>query len=495
MSQLALSGSPVEPSTLIIFGGLGDLAQKKLFPALFELFQKKLLSPQQKIVAVGRRNFDQEEAQSLAVQNISAQPAEISKFRSLIQYVPCDCTKKEDARRLREVLVAERLNWRLVFYMALKPELFEAALINLRDEGLLVWQETQSRFLLEKPFGVDLVSSSRLTQLLSQFLPEDAIFRIDHYLAKEQIQSMLVLRQSNPFLDTILDKAYISHIQLTVAEDIGIEGRGEYFESAGIVRDMFQNHLLQVLSICLMENPFWRDSSEMSYEKIRALKNLRVWHSFKKEEVLVRAQYESGFVKGYRVRGYREEDKVKPFSQVETFFAGCFECLSPRWVGVPIFVRVGKRLPKRIGMISFFFKRGLDLDRELVAEYPSLAYLSQQALRIEFQPREKVSLFVNTKIPGLQFQKTLIPLSFNLPQVLGEYFKDPYSRVLYDALCGNRVLFPLSEEVNLAWQLVDEIRAYFNKDIIPLRFYPSGSWGPAESDKLINRFKFNWERL
>ena len=448
MSELTFRSSFIEPSTLIIFGGLGDLAQKKLFPALFELYQKKLLSSQQKIISVGRRYFTQEEAQALATARISGQPAEVAKFQSLIVYVQCDCGKKEDVKKLRETLEAERLNWRLIFYMALKPELFESALMNLRDEGLLNWRGTQSRFLLEKPFGVDLGSSWRLTRLLNEFLHEESLFRIDHYLAKEQIQSMLVLRQANSFLDTILDKAQVSHIQLTVAEDVGIEARGEYFESAGIVRDMFQNHLLQVLAICLMESPFWRDSAEMSYEKIRVLRNLKIWPSFKKEDVLVRAQYESGFVKGHRVCGYKEEDKVKPFSQVETFFVGCFECLTPRWVGIPIFVRVGKRLPKRIGIISFFFKKGLDIDRDLIAEYPSLAYLTQQALRVEFQPLEKVSLYVNTKIPGLQFQKTLIPLSFNLPQVLGAYFKDAYSRVLYDALCGNRSLFPLSEEIN-----------------------------------------------
>ncbi|MCS6961922.1 MAG: glucose-6-phosphate dehydrogenase [Deltaproteobacteria bacterium] len=483
-----ISFQPHQNSVFVIYGATGDLAKKKLYPALYQLHSKSLLSNKIRFIGVGRTELNNESYRELVRKSVSSR-MDASLLNFLGRFTYCNGSVIDAPPKIRDIVSRDEM---LIFYFALKPELFEEALKSLACSSLLRTEYFASRFLFEKPFGVNRESAEKLNNFLKQYLWEDQIYRIDHYLAKDLLQNMLVMRFSNDFLDDLLSKHFVDHIQVTVAEDAGIENRADYFDKTGIVRDMFQNHVLQTIALCLMEKPSGLDPQSFGYEKAKVLTSLSLFDSWHPEKNLVRAQYETGFIKGKRVVGYLEESGVPKPSLTETMFCGVFECRTPRWHGVPIFVRVGKRLPKRIGHISFVFKNSLGMSKtfqNLSAFYPP------PALRIEFQPRETISLQLFLKSP--EFQMREIPGSLELADghVFSQGLKDGYSRLLFDVLRGDRSLFAGSEEILHAWEIVDPILSLFDKKVVPLRYYPAGSWGPKEAFDLIESFGKKWEHL
>lgn len=478
----------VAKSTLVIFGATGDLAKKKLYKALQTLHVHNYLQSSVEFIGVGRTELDDDRFRALVGESIGGvKDANSVKFLKKFRY--CQASVSDAGERLKHILKEDH---QYLFYFALKPELFDEALRNLAVNGLTSSKLYRSIFLFEKPFGQNLRDAENLARNLRQYLDESQIYRIDHYLAKDLIQNILAIRFSNEYMDSVLHKHQVDHIQITVAEDIGIEQRGDYFDSTGIVKDMVQNHVIQTLALCLMERPGVLDSVGFASERTKVLQNLRIFDSDYSSRRLVRAQYETGFIRGRRVIGYVQEDKVNPNSKTESFFAGVFECTTPRWHGVPIFIRVGKRLPKRIGHISFVFKKPVGLSDEF---QEISKFYSDPAFRVEFQPTEKVSLQINFKMPGLSFVEQPTRLSMMAQGYDDQGFKDGYSRLILDAFRGDRMLFPSSEEVLASWRIVDPVLELFEQNIVPLFYYPAGSWGPKESDELINQFNRSWELL
>ncbi|MCS6893459.1 MAG: glucose-6-phosphate dehydrogenase [Deltaproteobacteria bacterium] len=480
---------PIFKTTLVIFGATGDLAKKKLYPALFQLALNDLIGDNVDFVGVGRTVLNDDQYRKLVQESIGKTDLHHRVFRFLdrFKYIVGDVITVPE--KIKASVANDR---QLFFYLALKPELYEATIRGLYSNMLLENGGFKSKFLIEKPFGFSYSSAFELARILHDIVSEDQIYRIDHYLAKDLIQNIFVLRFCNDFVDGILTKDFVSNIQLTLSEDIGVEGRGDYFDQTGIVRDMFQNHLLQVLALSLMERPASLNPKMFSYEKLKTLSLIRVYKENFSESMLVRAQYESGFIRGLRVISYREEPRVELNSQTETFFVGAFECCSPRWNGVPIFVRVGKRLPKRLGLISFIFKKPIGLSKEF--QFLSELY-NQPALRIEFQPSETISIQMYLKSPGFEIREQPAFLSLDVPKYFQPLFKDAYSRVLYDAIRGDRFLFANHDEIMQSWRVVDPILDLFAKGVVPLRFYPAGCWGPIEANNVPQNFGCKWEDL
>ncbi len=478
------------PTCLIIFGATGDLSRRKIYPALFDLFLRGHLIDKTRFICTGRSDYSNHSFRELILSSLHSQSSDSAQkinFLSRFEYIKGEIGQV--VKLIREKITPQE---QLIFYFAVKPSLFESIIEAISETGLITNGDRHSRFLFEKPFGHDYHSSAKLNNLIHRFVNEGSVYRIDHYLAKELIQNILVLRFSNEFLDSLLSKQFISNIQLTIAEDVGVEGRGDYFDQTGIVRDMFQNHILQTLSLILMEKPATITSHDVSYEKLKVLKQFKVWNHDLSEKTLVRAQYEAGYINGRRVVSYLEEKDVESNSETETFFAGIFECATPRWHNVPIFVRVGKRLPKRLGIISFFFKNSVGLSEE----YNLLrAFYSPSALRVIFQPEERITMQLFLKAYGSEFREQPAQLSLNVPDYFNIAFSDAYSRILFDALRGDRLLFASSEEILQSWRIVDPILEVFKKNLIPLRRYSAGSWGPKESELLPTRFSTLWENL
>jgi glucose-6-phosphate 1-dehydrogenase len=493
LAGLPLSRRP-EPCALIIFGASGDLTKRKLFPALYSLAYRQLLPEQFAIVGVARTSETDDEFRDrmkAAVQEFGRDEFREDVWQELadgMRYVSGDAGNEEAAfDRVGETLTEldrERgTGGNRVYYLAVPPGAFETIVEGV---GKRRSADGWTRLIVEKPFGHDLASALELNELVHRHFDESEIYRIDHYLGKETVQNMLALRFANGIFEPIWNRQFIDHIQITVAESIGIEGRAAYYEQAGTIRDIFQNHLLQLVALTAMEPPIDFTSDSVRNEKVKVLKSM---HTPGPKNV-VRGQYGRGYVEGEEVPGYREEPGVDPNSMTETFVAAKLFVDNWRWADTPIYVRAGKRLARRETTIAIEFKR---------APHPPFEELAAEGLRpnvllINIQPDEGVSLAIGAKVPGQGMQIRTVHMDFLYGGAFRMDMPEAYERLVLDCMRGDATLFTREDEVTEQWQLVDAIVAAWRRDRPSFPNYPSGTWGPPSSDELLQRDGRAWRR-
>ena len=491
---------PADPCALVIFGGAGDLTRRKLVPALYDLRVKGHLPKQFAVIGIARREMTHEayreqlgEAMKQFVPG-AVDDAVWREFASSFYYLRGDFGDADLYRRLNTLLAeaaaAHQTGGNCLFYLATPPAAFgtivrQAGEAGLAGEGEDRWR----RFIIEKPFGRDLASALALNEEITRILNETQIYRIDHYLGKETVQNILVLRFANGILEPIWNRRYVDHVQLLVAESIGVEGRGAFYESAGTLRDMIQNHMFQLLSLVAMEPPISFSASAVRNEKVKVLQAIP---AMTPEEVLqrtVRGQYGPGFVDGARVAGYRAEPDVAPASRTETYGALQLFVENWRWAGVPFYLRAGKRLARRRTQIVIQFRRA----PLLLFDRMGMGQVEPNRLILEIQPQEGILMQFEAKVPGPGVRTNSIRLSFNYAELGQGSGATGYETLLYDCMTGDSTLFHRADMVEAAWRIADPILDVWGT-LAPRDFpnYASGSWGPPAADGLIERDHRRW---
>jgi glucose-6-phosphate 1-dehydrogenase len=482
-----------DPCILVIFGASGDLTSKKLLPALYALAVRDLLPEKFGVVGAARTTETHDEFRERmknAVKEHARDPfveETWSKLADGMRYVTLDFADDKGEDELRDVLTAldeERgTGGNRVYYFAVPPSAISTLVDEIAERRNA---EGWIRLVIEKPFGHDLESAKALTGEIKQHFAEDEVFRIDHYLGKETVQNMLALRFANGIFEPIWNRQFIDHVQITVAESIGIESRAGYYEQAGAIRDIFQNHLLQLVAITAMEPPIDFSADSVRNEKVKVLKAIHT----PGPKHLVRGQYGPGFVEGAQVRGYREEEGVAPGSMTETFVAAKLYVDNWRWADTPFYVRMGKRLARRETTIAIQFKR---------APHPPFEDGAAEGLRpnvllIHVQPNEGVSLAIGAKVPGQGMTIRTVHMDFLYGGTFREGLPDAYERLILDAMLGDQTLFTRSDEIEEQWALVDAIIGLWQRDRQSFPNYAAGTWGPAGSDELVHRDGRSWRR-
>ena len=482
-----------DPCILVIFGASGDLTSKKLMPALYSLAYRGLLPEKFGIVGAARSEESDDgfrDRMKQAIKDHARDPFDGDVWEKLaggMRYVTLDFAddKGEDLLRdkLNELDQERGTGGNRVYYFAVPPRAIGTLVAEIAERRA---SEGWVRLIIEKPFGHDLASAETLNAEIKEHFAENEVFRIDHYLGKETVQNMLALRFANGIFEPIWNRQFIDHVQITVAESIGIEGRASYYERAGAIRDIFQNHLLQLVAITAMEPPIDFTADSVRNEKVKVLKSL---HTPGPKHV-VRGQYGPGFVEGEEVRGYREEDGVAPGSMTETFVAAKLYVDNWRWADTPFYVRMGKRLARRETTIAIQFKR---------APHPPFADGASDGLRpnvllIHVQPNEGISLAIGAKVPGQGLTIRTVHMDFLYGGAFREGLPDAYERLILDAMLGDATLFTRSDEIEEQWALVDAIVAFWQRDHPSFPNYPAGTWGPPAADDLVHRDGRSWRR-
>src|SRR5467141_3754507 len=499
-----LSTRPVpQPCSIVIFGATGDLTHRKLIPAVYNLAADGELPAGVAIVGFARRpKSDDEFRRDLeeATRKFSRQPVRDEIWKTFAQSIFYHQSEFDDesgykrlAKRLDEIDKNHGTRGNRLFYFAAAPDQFEPILKHLKTASL---NETRQgswvRVIIEKPFGTDLASARELNRIVRNSFAEEQTYRIDHFLGKETAQNILVLRFANAIFAPLWNTHYIDQVQITAAETLGVGSRAGYYEGAGALRDMVQNHLLQLLCLVAMEPPTDLGADSIRDEKVKVVRSLRRYAPQEVGKFVVRGQYTAGAVSGKPVAGYREEEKVNPNSETETYVALRMLVDNWRWSDVPIYVRVGKRLPKSATEISVHFKRA-----PMVLFNRDSTALDQNVLVIRIQPDEGISLRMMAKIPGTSLRIEPVKMDFHYGTSFGKASPEAYERLLLDAMSGDPTLFARRDEVEEAWAFIDPIEhAWSQKENAPpLCFYPAGSWGPEEADELLARDGRTWRRL
>jgi len=489
-----------EPSAMVIFGATGDLTRRKLVPALYNLHASRLLPAGFSAIGFARRPWNDEafrQEMREACERYAALPVTLEVWDSFargLYYVRSDFQDREGYERMRGLLrwldrergtAGNRL-----FYMATAPEEVPGIVGLLGATGLARSEEGWSRLVVEKPFGHDLVSARALNQLLRQVFPEDSIYRIDHYLGKETVQNILVFRFANAIFEPIWNRRYVDHVQIAVAESVGVEGRGKYYDRTGALRDMVQNHMMQLLSLMAMEPPVTPEADMVRNEKVKVLKALRLPGPTETPQLAVRGQYGPGYLGGRPVPGYRQEPGVAPDSLTETYVALKLFVDNWRWADVPFYLRTGKRLTRRVSEIAVQFRRP---PLKLFGAEMEPAEPNVLALRI--QPDEGISLRFAVKLPGLQLDVRPVSMDFLYGTTFGRT-PEAYERLLLDAMLGDATLFARSDEVEAAWEYVTQILRGWEAEPPPqFPNYQAGTWGPAAAQGLITGDGRRWRRF
>jgi len=496
-----LSTRPVpQPCAIVIFGATGDLTHRKLTPALYNLAADGELPAGVEIVGFARRpKSDDEFRRNLeeATRKFSRQPVRDEIWKTFAQSISYHQSEFDDesgykslAERLDEIDKNYGTRGNRLFYFAAAPDQFEPILKHLKAVGLNETCEgSWARIIVEKPFGTDLASARELNRIIRNSFTEEQTYRIDHFLGKETAQNILVLRFANAIFAPLWNTHYVDHVQITAAETLGVGTRAGFYERAGALRDMVQNHLLQLLCLVAMEPPTDLAPDSIRDEKVKVVRSLRRWSRNEIAANVVRGQYTKGAIHGEPVVGYRQEQNVNPDSQTETFVALRLFIDSWRWADVPVYLRVGKRLPKSATDISIHFKKA-----PAVLFNKDLSDLNVLVIRI--QPDEGISLRIHAKVPGTSFRIEPVKMDFHYGTSFGKPSPEAYERLLLDAMIGDATLFARSDEVEEAWAFVDPIEeAWHAKDAPELFFYPAGSWGPEAADNLLAREGRAWRRL
>ncbi|MBA3962603.1 MAG: glucose-6-phosphate dehydrogenase [Chthoniobacterales bacterium] len=492
-----------QPCAVVIFGATGDLTHRKLVPALYNIAADGELPPAVAVVGFARRpktddEFRQEMEEATRKFSRQAVRDEIWKgFAETLYYHQSEfgdeAGYKKLAERLDKLDETSGTRGNRLFYFAASPEQFETIIENLQKAGLNKTREgSWARVILEKPFGTDLESARHLNKVVQSAFSENQTYRIDHFLGKETAQNILVLRFANAIFEPLWNADHIDHVQITAAETLGVENRAGYYEGAGALRDMVQNHLLQLLCLVAMEPPTDLGADGIRDEKVKVVRSLRPFQIDEVGSDVVRGQYAEGAIAGEQVVAYRAEKNVDPKSQTETFVALRVRIDNWRWADVPFYIRVGKRLPKSGTEISVHFKKAPQVlfNRESQA-------LDQNVLVIRIQPDEGISLRMQAKVPGTSFRIESVKMDFHYGTSFGKASPEAYERLLLDAMSGDPTLFARRDEVEQAWKFIDTIEeAWTAKENAPkLATYPAGSWGPEEADELLARDGRAWRRL
>jgi len=496
-----------DPCAVVLFGASGDLTQRKLVPALYNLARDGLLPAKLAIVGFARREKTDEQFRSEMLEGVrkharrfDANDSLWAEFSRSIFYQTGAFDSLEDykglAIRLQELERRLGLPQNRLYYLATAPNYFSTIVNGLDSVGLAKPDASSAepgwtRAVIEKPFGRDLESARELNHKLLDHLSEKQIFRIDHYLGKETVQNLLALRFANGIFEPLWNQKYVDHVQITVAESIGVEGRGGYYDQSGVLRDMVQNHMLQVMSLVAMEPPVAMEAEAIRDEKLKVLRAVRRIPVADVDRHVVRGQYGPGNVLGKPVPGYREEDGVPRGSRTETFVALRLAIENWRWAGVPFLLRSGKRLPKRSSEVCIQFKKPpLRLFNEATA-----CTVAPNALIINVQPDDGISLRFGAKVPGPEIEVRQVKMDFRYGSSFGVPSPEAYERLLLDAMGGDSTLFTRRDEVEAAWGIVGDILDGWSRSDAEPFLYTAGSWGPEEADRLFDGLEGSWRRL
>ncbi len=484
---------PVEPFDCVVFGGTGDLAERKLLPALYHRQRDQQLSEPTRIIGASRAPMTDAEYRDYArnalkehLKGNDYDETEVTRFCDRLHYVSVDAKSEQGWDKLKELLEEGKERIR-AFYLAVSPALFGPIAEQIRDHKLIT---KQSRIVVEKPIGRDLASALELNNTIGKVFREEQIFRIDHYLGKETVQNLMALRFANALYEPLWNSAHIDHVQITVAESVGLEGRAGYYDKAGALRDMVQNHILQLLCLVAMEAPSSMDAEAVRDEKLKVLRALKPINAGNVEKQTVRGQYRAGASAGGPVKGYLEELEGG-VSNTETFVAIKAEISNWRWAGVPFYLRTGKRLAQRMSEIVISFK---PIPHSIFDE--AAGRIVQNQLVIRLQPDEGVKQWLMIKDPGpggMRLRHVSLDMSF--AQAFSVRNPDAYERLLTDVIRSNQTLFMRRDEVEAAWNWVDPILKGWEANSQPAQGYTAGTWGPSQSIALIERDGRTWHEV
>jgi glucose-6-phosphate 1-dehydrogenase len=499
------AGQVSEPCTIVIFGAAGDLTRRKLLPAIYNLALDGVLPTSFAVVGFARREMDDEAFRSMEREGVEKysrrqpDPEHWADFERSLFYVTGSFDDAQAYVRLKsrlEDIERERgIPGNRVFYLSIPPSKIIDSLQHLSSSGLIrraAPNDPFSRVIIEKPIGQDLESARAINEAGAAVLDESQVFRIDHYLGKETVQSLLVMRFANSIFEPLWNQKYIDHVQITVAEEEGVGTRANYYEEAGALRDMVQNHILQLLCMVAMEPPWALQADVIRDHKVAVLNCLRPLSDEDIDRWVVRAQYGPGFSRGVEVPGYRREERVKPDSTTETFVAVRAFVDNWRWAGVPFYLRTGKRLPKRASEIAVQFK---EVPQILFNVDPS-APLDTNVLVLRIQPDEGLSLRIATKLPGPRVRIYPVKMDFRYGSTFGDQSPEAYERLLLDVMIGDATLFMRRDAVEASWAWVQRILDHWQKrGTRYLPEYPAGTWGPIEADRMIEADGRKWRTL
>ncbi|WTI34707.1 glucose-6-phosphate dehydrogenase [Streptomyces sp. NBC_00589] len=486
------------PSGLVIFGVTGDLSRKKLMPAVYDLANRGLLPPGFSLLGFARREWaDQDFAQ---VVHDSVREHSRTEFREEVwqqlaegmRFIPGDFDDDTAFKQLRsavdELDSSRGTSGNYAFYLSVPPKFFPQVVQQLKKHGLADAPEgSWRRAVIEKPFGHDLASARELNAIVHEVFDPDQVFRIDHYLGKETVQNILALRFANQMYEPIWNRSYVDHVQITMAEDIGIGGRAGYYDGIGSARDVIQNHLLQLMALTAMEEPAAFDAESLLTEKLKVLRAVKVPE--KLGEHTVRGQYAASWQGGEKVRGYLQEDGIDRASTTDTYAAVKLEVDNRRWAGVPFYLRTGKRLGRRVTEIAVVFQRAPHSPFDSTATEE----LGANAIVIRVQPDEGMTVRFGSKVPGTSMEIRDVTMDFAYGESFTESSPEAYERLILDVLLGDANLFPRHQEVEESWKILDPIEGYWENHGKPAQ-YPSGSWGPKEADEMLARDGRSWRR-
>ena len=492
-------GNGCDACTVVLFGASGDLAKRKVIPAMFDLARHNSLGPLYAIVGYARTPMNDESFRASigdAAKNMSEigpiDPKNWEEFASNLYYQPGEYGKAEDfvklAQRLKELESEKKLAGNRLFYLSTPPEVYKDIVEQLGKAGLArpTCPDSWVRIIIEKPFGRDLASAKELNKIVLNVFEEHQVYRIDHYLGKDTVQNLLVLRFSNGIFEPLWNRNYVDHVQITAAETLGVERRGGFYETTGALRDMIQSHVLQLTSLVAVEPPASFDATAVRNEKLKVLQSIRPFDLGMVAQSVVRGQYAAGQIDGKSVPGYRSEPGVSPTSRTETFVAAQVLIDNWRWAGVPFYLRTGKRMAKRTTEIVIQFKRAPHIvfrERDVEAN----------RLVLNIQPDEGISVSFGAKKPGPDMAIGNVTMNFSYREGFGDGARSAYSTLLGDCVRGDATLFDRGDSVEAAWALVDPILDVWSAaKTANVPHYPAGSWGPRESDVLLEREGRQW---
>lgn len=495
-----MNQKPIQNQILVIFGASGDLTYRKLVPAVFSLYMQKALPKNFAVLGIARSEFSDEAFREKMKDGIrqfatakDASEEDVDTFCRKLFYLAINTEDSKDyvkvKERLEQLDKQENTDGNYIFYLSTPPVLYPLIPRFLAEQGLNEEKGYFRRIIIEKPFGTDLKSAIELNVSLQKDYEEDQIYRIDHYLGKETVQNILVTRFANGIYEPLWNRNYIHHVEITASENIGVENRGGYYDNSGALRDMIQNHLLQLLALVAMEPPMLIDSVSIRNERLKVLQALRPMSSDDVFKNVIRGQYTAANVKGKYAKGYREEKGVNPESRTETYVALKLFIDNWRWAGVPFYVRTGKRLPTRVSEVVIHFKPA---PQNLFGESNDSQNDDNQLI-LRIQPDEGILMKTKMKVPGNGYQVKNVNMDFHYSQLKDTYVPEAYERLLLDCMIGDSTLYIRGDALEATWTFVQPLLDFWaqNPDA-PLHGYPAGSWGPDCADALIEGNNLTW---